>query len=172
MEKRNNQDKLLLVIALKVRKLLLKFLKNSRCRIGPFAVQVFLHLWSKTAQWNFFALKWTYCNSKLIINDSYYCNGIWINFYVLPTEAYESRPSRFFYFRSHSTSHISKCTRKVVCQPYFLCSKWIVISNELNLGPITFQTFTELNILIIKKVWLAKTSMFGPIYQWQNHLLQ
>jgi hypothetical protein len=27
-----------LVSALKVRKLLLKFLKNSRCRIGPFAV--------------------------------------------------------------------------------------------------------------------------------------
>jgi hypothetical protein len=37
MEKQNHQGKLL-VSALKVRKRLLKFLKNSRCRIGPFAV--------------------------------------------------------------------------------------------------------------------------------------
>jgi hypothetical protein len=37
MEKQNNQDKLL-VSTLKVRKLLLKFLKHSRCRIGLFVV--------------------------------------------------------------------------------------------------------------------------------------
>jgi hypothetical protein len=37
MEEQNNQGKVL-VSALKVRKLLLKFLKNSKCRIVPFAV--------------------------------------------------------------------------------------------------------------------------------------